>query len=109
MVVVRNVWPFTVTRTGARTRPKASRASKGRATTCPPAPRASTAASNRCASGILAVLEQRAQELDRDREHDRRVVRRSDLEQRLQVAQLDGDRLAGHHRGGILEPLGRLV
>ncbi len=48
------------------------------------------------------------EELDRDREDDRRVVRRADLEQRLQVAELHGDRLLRHHRRGVLEPLGGL-
>jgi len=41
----------------------------------------------------LGRAAERLEELDRDREDDRRVVRRADLEQRLQVAELDRDRL----------------
>ncbi len=39
------------------------------------------------------LVRERSQDVDRDREDDRRVVRRADLEQRLQVPQLHRDRL----------------
>ena len=58
--------------------------------------------------GVRELLE-RGEKVDRDRKDDRRVVGRSDLEQRLQVTQLNGDRLLGHDGRGVLQPLGRLV
>ena len=57
----------------------------------------------------LGRLLQRAQDVDRDRQDRRRVVRRGDLEQRLQVAELERDRARGDAIGGHAELLGGLV
>ena len=53
----------------------------------------------------VGQLRQRGEQVDRDREHDRGVVRRPDLEQGLQVAELNRDRLLRHDRRCVLQPL----
>ena len=51
---------------------------------------------------------ERLQHLDRRREDDRRRLRRAELEQRLQVAQLQRDRVRLDHERRVLQPLGGL-
>src|SRR3954452_488072 len=48
----------------------------------------------------LPGLEQRREQVDREREDDGRVLLAADLQQRLQVAQLDRDRVAADDVGG---------
>src|SRR5204863_981615 len=55
---------------------------------------------------VLDRVEQRPDEIDRQREHDRRILLPADLQQRLEVAQLDRDRVLADDVGGLRE-LGR--
>src|SRR5438270_48571 len=56
----------------------------------------------------LGALEERSDQVDRRREDDRRRVAGTKLEQRLQVAQLQGDRVRLDHDRRVLQLLGRL-
>ena len=73
--------------------------------TSPPTRRTSSA--RPLSPGVLAAVlaEERPDQVDRRREDDRRRVRRSDLEQRLQVAELQRHWLSAHHLGCVLEAL----
>src|SRR6266516_5361018 len=55
---------------------------------------------------VAAPLEERADQVDRGREDDRRRIRAaSDLEQRLEVAQLERDRMLLDYESRVLQPL----
>ena len=61
------------------------------------------------ARGVLPVASMNAlDDVQRQREHDRRVLRRADLGQRLQVAQLQRGGVAADHVGGVAQLLGGL-
>src|SRR5213075_2249595 len=49
-----------------------------------------------------------AYQLDRRREDDCRRLRGAELEQRLQIAELERDRMIGDHDRRVLQPLGSL-
>ena len=57
----------------------------------------------------LRHVGERPQDVDRDRQDRGRVVRRRDLQQGLQIAQLQGDRARGDAIGGLAQLLGGLV
>src|SRR5438067_11606285 len=57
------------------------------------------------AGGVVAALQERLDQINRRREDDRRGARATDLEQRLQVAKLQRDRMLLDHERGILQPL----
>ncbi len=73
--------------------------------TSPPTRRTSSARA--LSPGVLAaaLAEERPDQVDGRWEDDRGRVRRSDLEQRLQVAELQRHRRGGHHLGCVLQPL----
>jgi hypothetical protein len=50
-------------------------------------------------------VEKRLDDVEREREHDRRVLRAADLCQRLQVAQLERSGVASDHISGVAQPL----
>ena len=56
----------------------------------------------------VELRQQPREDVDRRREDDRRRVRRADLDQRLQVAELQRDRVRLDHHRRVLEPLGGL-
>src|SRR5579862_7333816 len=60
-------------------------------------------------AAVPALRQEQREQVDRRREDDRRRGRRGDLDQGLQVAQLQRDRMGLDHDGGILEPLRGLV
>src|SRR4051794_10104575 len=57
----------------------------------------------------VALLEERLDQVDRRREDDRAGVRAADLQERLQVAQLQRDRMLLDHERRVFQPLRRLV
>src|SRR5690349_8190850 len=53
---------------------------------------------------VLGCRDERLEDIHRQREHDRRALVAADLDQRLQVAQLDRDRVAADDVGGVRQP-----
>src|SRR2546421_1576620 len=63
----------------------------------------------RRSASAVALFDKRSDQVDRRREDDRRRLRRAELEQRLQVAQLQRDRVAADRDRRVLQPLSGLV
>src|SRR5436309_7258679 len=56
----------------------------------------------------VRAIEERCQQVDRCGKDDRRRLGRTELEQRLQVAELQGDWMILDHERRVLQPLARL-